>query len=139
MKYLAFLTAVFLVGCGSDDEGSPATLSDIVGVWDESITEGQLVDEMYTVIAEDGTVTGYDYLGDSYDNEANCYDDYAAGKLTDLGSGNFEFENGASFYITINGNSMTTNGSHEGDSWTFTSERSDRLESSFTPLCNELR
>ena len=137
MRYLALLIALFLVGCGSDDEGTPASLSDIIGVWDASTREGQLIGEVYTVIKSDGSYITYDYDGDSFDNGDNCFNIYD-GTLIDLGSGNFEIENGPSYYITVKGNTMTTNTTIDNQKISITATRSNRLESSFTPSCFDI-
>jgi len=138
-NYTLSLCIVLLAGCGSDDQGTPAALDDIVGVWDQSESYGQTFDEWYFVIRENGELVDYDYQGDSVDMGENCYESETV-QLTDEGKGNFIIDDGYDEYsvrITISGNSMIMKGSSDEGSFTSKIPRSSRLESSFTPLCSE--
>lgn len=143
MKFLALIMAVFLVGCGSGNEGTPASLSDIVGVWDDSEFEEQVLDEWYYVIQEDGQTYWYDYQGDSYNMGDNCYESLKSSRLVDLGNGEFnEVYSGddpSTLNISISGNKMTVNGTDIDGRYRYTRERSSKLISDLTPLCSELR
>lgn len=137
-KVLAFLSVLALVGCGSDsDSGRNAVLADLIGTWDASSTYGQEVDEIYTVIKEDGSFIDYDYDGDSYDQGDNCYYRYEAGVLTDQGNGDFLIESNGEpdsvVKVKISGSRLTISSSF-GSS---TSTKINRSESDFTPLCTQ--
>ena len=68
-----------LTACGGgSSNNSPAetkaTVASLAGIWDvggDGGTEGK--DESYMVIDSNGSVSIYDYAGDSFDNEGNCY------------------------------------------------------------------
>jgi hypothetical protein len=73
------LISSILYACGggsssSGDNASVTGLSSIVGVyqWFDEYPGG-IVDEWYFAIDAQGYVSDYDYMGDSYDNLANCY------------------------------------------------------------------
>lgn len=110
MQKVFYLIAVtlFLAACGSsnetevrEDEG-PA-LADLTGVWDATVTIGQVEDERYIIfkIAEPtleqiaanvivfNTAVTYDYDGDSADLGKNCYRK-STDRVIDLGYGDFE-------------------------------------------------
>lgn len=71
----------------TESEGTPATLSDIQGVWDASTTQFGEKDEFYLVF-DGNTYSEYDYDGDSAGNGDNCY--YVeTGTIGDLGDGKF--------------------------------------------------
>lgn len=55
-------------GGGSGSNGIPSELAGVYA-WDETY-DG---DEGYTVIGSDGSLSFYDYAGDSYEDYANCY------------------------------------------------------------------
>lgn len=48
-------------------------MSDLVGLWDSSITRGSLKDVMYTRIASNGDIIEYDFDGDEADRGLSCY------------------------------------------------------------------
>ena len=142
MKYLAVIFTLVLAGCGSgSDSGKNATLADIVGTWDASEEVGQEVDELYSIIKADGSITEYDYDGDSFDQGENCYYKYEYVTLVDQGEGDFSVEyNGtevATVKINLSGNTMEVSGTDEEGSFTSSSVRSDLTEDDFTPLCND--
>ena len=143
MKFLALIMTIFLVGCGSGSEGTPASLNDIVGVWDDSEYEDQVLDEWYYVIQEDGQTFYYDYKGDSYNMSSNCYERSQSSRLVDLGNGEFnEVYSGddpSTLNISISGNRMTVNGTDIDGRYRYSRERSSKLISDLTPLCSELR
>ena len=134
-----------LTGCGSSSSSDPAnsnnnsntatdaTLSKIAGVWDASTTIGQVTDEFYSVIRNNGTFTDYDYLGDSFDMGPNCYL-VSNGTISDQGNGNFTVD-GSSLSISINEtvNPVTITVVEGNQAITLT--KLTRLESSFTPTC----
>ena len=49
-------------------------------------------DEAYMNIALDATLTLYDYLGDEFDNEADCYYIADFGTLSNNGNGSFQLD-----------------------------------------------
>jgi len=70
------ITAGSLTGCGGGSSSSNEVtgLSSIVGVYDWSDEyPGGIIDEWYLGIDAQGYVSDYDYMGDSFDNLANCY------------------------------------------------------------------
>lgn len=104
------------------EEGVPATLSDLQGVW-QSTDE---FDEYYFVITEDEFIE-YDYDGDSAGGGDNCYDEYWS-SFEEVGNGEFLFDGLDEITLYISGDSLV-------DSIGILAERSDRLESSFVPDC----
>ena len=99
------------MACGSsDDNGSDASLSDLLGVWDVSTTYPEGTDEWYIVIKPSGIIVNYDYMGDTIDNGPNCYEqfDYT---LVDLGGGAFvltdDFGGSDNINVTFSGDSFS--------------------------------
>lgn len=139
MKYfILFFSILSLSGCGSSSsEGTPASMSDIIGVWDFTEDFGSLgQDEAYLVILSSGASFVYDYQGDSFNNEENCYSRHKDYHLTDLGNGQFEFTDD---YDTLIGKITLTNTSMTIDyseAHFYTYQKSNRLESDLTPLCS---
>ena len=75
------------------DDTSNSSITDIVGVWDDSETlDNGEIDEVYLVIRSSGEVFFYDYDGDSFDKGANCYYSGSFGAFTSLGNANFRFD-----------------------------------------------
>jgi len=143
MKYLSVILVLVLTGCGSEsDSGRNATIEDLVGTWDTSEKIGQEIDELYYIIEGDGNVIDFDYDGDSYDKGSNCYYKYDGATLVDQGEGNFlvEVVNSEDYMakISISGSTITVTTDEDGDSYTSKAVKIDRIESDFTPLCNEL-
>jgi hypothetical protein len=48
-------------------------MSDLVGLWDSSVTHDSQKDVMYTRISSDGGILEYDFDGDEADQGLNCY------------------------------------------------------------------
>ena len=142
MKYLAVFFTLILAGCGSESESdNSVSLADIVGVWDSSKVSGQGTNEVYFIIEEDGEMRTFDYDGDSAGNGNNCYNTGEGVQLTDQGDGNFLFVNSDSdgfvAQATLSGDTLVLSKVDNGE--TETSVKTTRIESDFTPLCNELR
>lgn len=137
---MPFMVAL-LAGCieieEDEDDENNASREDIVGVWDFSTDEaGGLRDEYYIHVSSDGTVTVYDYYGDSYDDQGNCYSVSIIGSSAfDSSDNNFDWNlhyGGATssdqFTVTVSGDVLTVAGS----------ERHSRLDlqvSDLTPEC----
>ena len=136
-KYLVLFGLILLQSCNSSGSGDSVnntnpSLADIVGVWDDSVTIDNTTDERYTVIRADGTIGGYDYLGDSFYNGLNCYDKVADITIIDLGGGDF-FINFTIFHVIISDGELVVTNPDSGV--TFTSVPSLMLESDFAPIC----
>jgi len=108
-------------------------LTDITGTWlkDGSNywvdTDFGTSSEIFVIYRQDNTYTEYVYFPD-----VECFDFYS-GTYDDFGSGNFIFDDDAEEYenLIIDGNTMRSYPEPVS-----TAERSDRLESSFTPICD---
>ena len=142
MKYLSIPLILVLAACGGEDDSStPATLADLVGVWDGSETVEQKRDELYTVIQESGDFVSYDYMGDSADNGENCYEKSNGASIADQGAGEFiissQFAADETVSITVSGNSMSLFGEDDEGAYRSNAVKSSLLESDFTPLCAE--
>ncbi len=63
--------SAFTVSCGGSDLDNKQTgVSSISGLYAWDYDDG---DEAYTHISENGSLSIYDYAGDSFDNGENCY------------------------------------------------------------------
>jgi len=60
-----------LAGCGS--ESNTSVPKQYTGVWSGEQSINQVLNERYILIEGNGTITYYDYLGDSYDQGQNCF------------------------------------------------------------------
>lgn len=136
MRISLVLLISFLVSAcgGSSGGGNSAQLAEIAGVWDSSVTYGNVVDEIYTVINEDGTATEYDYLGDSFDDFANCYEktDFT---LTYLGGDEFRATGPDGITFTFNASASGDTLTLRAGSQTIDVTRSALIESDFQPIC----
>ena len=144
MKYLAVIFSLVLVGCGSDSSGdNSASLANLAGVWDFRKTTGQVVDEVYSIIEENGEMHTFDYDGDSASNGNNCYLTSEGVVLTDQGNGNFLVVNSDSesfsMQASLSGDTLTFSTTINGETVTDSGVKTTRIESDFTPLCSELR
>ena len=141
-KYIALFVLILIQGCNSNSNSSSGSfnndtpsLAQISGVWNNSRTIDGLTDEMYVVIKTNNTMMSYDYLGDSYDNTANCYEKFAL-TISDIGGGNFLIgESSIGFeevHISISDGNLilTIDGISEP-----AVRRSLLLESDFAPIC----
>lgn len=71
---LLILFTIFTASCsptGSDP--TSVEMSDLVGLWDSSVTRGMQTDVMYTRITSNGGILEYDFDGDKADQGLNCY------------------------------------------------------------------
>lgn len=102
----AGLAVVVLSACSSSDDAQIATYNDIIGTWKETQDNG---DEYVEIIHDDGTFSDYDYLGDSFDNGADCYRYEGDSFIDDLGNGDFLVNDGGDtfqLHITMSGDSL---------------------------------
>lgn len=135
------VSLLFLSGCGSESgnsEGSSTVenLDDIVGVYEDFDTYGGLIDEYYIVINSDGTIYDYDYMGDAYDNEGNCYDIYQTDELTHVSGNTFYSEDLESDISFANdGDTLTLTLVIDSVSYTESYDKSSLLISDLTPEC----
>lgn len=131
-------------GSGDDNGGSTFGGGDrsIDGLWDATENMGQEgIDEIYYEFDKGGLLTVYDYAGDSYDQEGNCYWIFSS-SMKSLGKNKYEitplFEEGESFVFTIarSGDNLTIEfNDPEEPSDKITIPRSTKSTSSFTPEC----
>lgn len=140
MKRFLFASvfSIFLVACGGSSSGnnSDTSLSDIVGVYDNTSIKDQGVDESYIVIKQDGQFIEYDYQGDSFHLGLNCYVIINT-MITDFGTGKFELSDNSG-YSQMVGISHTENSftlSSDDFSDTLTLKKSTLLEKDFIPQC----
>ncbi len=117
------------VACGNCNDAP--TLTELAGTWDLSTDYGQAgYDQLYLVLNANGSYTVYDYAGDSFDENGDCYWQESS-SLNSLGNGLFrDNEDGSTATIQLCGDYMTI--SSDGLSETF--PRSNF--SSFSPICS---
>jgi hypothetical protein len=73
---LTALSAVVCLAVSCSPTGSDSVqieMSDLVGLWDSSVSRGALKDVMYTRITSNGDIIEYDFDGDEADRGLNCY------------------------------------------------------------------
>lgn len=150
-KTLLTLSMFALAACGGGDGDKTNLLSNgdgissITGVWDGTENLGSDgIDENYTVIDKNGLVTFYDYAGDSYDQEGNCYW-IGIAQIKSLGNHNFELtplgeaagEESEEFTITRTGDKLIIEikDSEDPDEDTVTLTKSNKSANNFTPEC----
>jgi len=71
---LLIFAAILTAACsptGSDP--TVVTMTDLIGLWDSSVTHGLQKDVMYTRITSNGDIIEYDFDGDEADKGLNCY------------------------------------------------------------------
>jgi hypothetical protein len=65
---------MFTVACSpAGPDPSQVDMSDLVGLWDSSVSRDSLKDVMYTRISSNGGIIEYDFDGDEADRGLNCY------------------------------------------------------------------
>lgn len=152
-KTLLSLSIFALTACGggSDvDKGdifNGGSITNITGVWDGTENMGaEGIDESYLVIDKNGLITFYDYMGDSYDQEGNCYW-INVGQLKSVGNNNFEYtpiptgtttgEKPNALTITRKDDKLTIdfNDSEHPEEDTLTLTKSNKSANNFTPEC----
>jgi hypothetical protein len=151
-KTLLSLSIFALAACGGGNGDksnllSNGGMSNIIGVWDGTENLGdEGIDEGYVVIDKNGLVTFYDYAGDSYDQEGNCYW-IGIGQLKSLGDNNFEYtplgravgEEPEVLKMIRDGDKLTvdTNDPEDEDEDVETYIKSNKSVSNFTPECTD--
>jgi hypothetical protein len=75
LKQVAIFTFVCLTASCSPSGSDPTrvAMSDLVGLWDSSVTHDSQRDVMYTRISSNGGIIEYDFDGDEADQGLNCY------------------------------------------------------------------
>ena len=128
-----------MAACGSsddDDSAIVASLDDVTGVWDANGKYGAEEDEVNIIIKSDGTLTIFDFDGDTYDQGDDCYDK-VINTFTDLGNGNFQMVNDNdspdNMKITKSGNKLTVVFADGSDTRILI--LSSLVETDFVPLC----
>lgn len=147
MKLKILATAVLslsLMACGGDSDSSGdnnqnQSLTELAGVYDTTKTDDGEQDIGYLVIKADGTYTIYDFLGDTADNEADCYEKISL-KVESLGDNQYKLtKDGVNdskvITLTKNGDTLTNISQDEGEVVTGAFKQTDKTESSFTPIC----
>jgi hypothetical protein len=75
----AYLLAIIIIVCltascsPTCSYPTRVAMSDLVGLWDSSVTHGLQKDVMYTRITSNGGILEYDFDGDESDQGLNCY------------------------------------------------------------------
>lgn len=152
-KTLLSLSIFALAACGGGSDadkgdifgGGGGGISNFTGVWDGTENLGEEgIDEGYLVIDKNGLITFYDYMGDSYDQEGNCYW-ISIGQLKSVGNNNFEYtpvgetagEKPNVLTITRKDDKLTIdfNDSEDPDEDTLILTKSNKSENNFTPEC----
>jgi len=149
-KALLTLSILALTACGGGGGGDTNNLtgnssSSITGVWDGTENLGSDgVDEIYYAIESNNLLTIYDYAGDSYDREGNCYwlviiqlKPLGNNKYTATPLGELAGESPAEFTITRKSDKLTIEFTDsedlKEDSVTLT--KSNKSVNNFTPEC----
>ena len=122
----------FSGGGGDSVNNTSPFLVDIAGVWNNSETIDGLTDEVYLVIKTNGTVVFYDYMGDSFDAEANCYMSFTE-TISDLGGGDFLVGGNWTVHLTISSGNLITTFDGITDP---PMPPSSLLESDLAPICD---
>jgi len=75
LNRITIFTIVCLTASCSPTGSDPTrvAMSDLVGLWDSSVTHNSQKDVMYTRISSDGGIIEYDFDGDEADHGLNCY------------------------------------------------------------------
>jgi len=75
LNRIAIFTIVCLAASCSSTDSDPTrvAMSDLVGLWDSSVTNNSQKDVIYTRISSDGGIIEYDFDGDEADQGLNCY------------------------------------------------------------------
>ncbi len=140
---MSLLSLLMACGGGSGDmpngeiTGGDDSLDKLVGVWDATTDEGtEGIDEAYLVIDEEGFLIYYDYAGDSFQNEGNCYWIGVIDQLFPLGNNKYDSEYFTDLKITVSGSKMQISGKEEGESFSVSYRRSSRSVSDLTPECS---
>lgn len=140
-----FAVSTFTVSCGGGDLDNktestvtgPAGVASISGLYAWNNTNG---DEGYTNFSADGSVSDYDYAGDSFDNQGNCYwVDENSETLTHISGNLFLIEDnfdGSTAQITIVPTSLGINVTGPGGSSTLLN--TNLSISAFTPECSNV-
>jgi len=153
---LSIFTLAACGGSGGDNGekidkifGGSSDISNIAGVWDETENMGdEGIDEGYLVIDKNGVIAFYDYMGDSYDQEGNCYW-INIGQLKSVGNNNFEYTR-VGETASEKPNVLTIirkddkliidfNDPEDPDEDTLTLTKSNKSENNFTPECADSR
>lgn len=134
-KYIGIVAIAFLSGCGggASDVTQVTSLSQIEGLWDASTQEDGLRDEAYIDIGQDGKLTIYDYLGDEYDDEADCYIIANLGTLTNNGNGNFQLDS------SVDNTSVNVTGKLQNNNLLFTAYGQTDIMSPATLTVEEMK
>ncbi len=134
--------SAFTVSCGGGDLDNKQTgISSISGLYAWNYGDG---DEGYNYISESGSLSIYDYAGDSFDNEGNCYwisENFAT--FTHVSGYTYLQEissTGATGEISIRRTSsgITISGVDVDGPFSVSFLDSDQSISDFTPTCDEL-
>ena len=144
---LAFILSLMftLSACGGSSSSGDRTTADfnkLVGVWDATYDDPDFGEDVgYLVIDSEGLLSFYDYAGDEYDNEGNCYwidRDYAG--IEAKGNNRYETtwfgDNETTIEIaTVSGNTLRVRGEDEDaeDAEVFT--KTNLRESDLVPEC----
>jgi hypothetical protein len=131
-----------IFGSGGANGGSG--MNSVIGVWDATENMGsEGIDEGYLIIDKNGLITFYDYMGDSYDQEGNCYW-INVGQLKSVGNNNFEYtpigettgEKPSVLTITPKDDKLTIdfNDSEDSDDTLYLT-KSNKSANNFTPEC----
>jgi len=75
LRWTVISTVVCLSASCSSTGSDPTrvAMSDLVGLWDSSVTHDSQQDIMYTRISSNGGIIEYDFDGDEADRGLNCY------------------------------------------------------------------
>lgn len=150
-KTLLSLAMITLVACGGgsgggDKDGGSNPFGGgsgtIIGLWDATENMGQEgIDEVYYEFDKSGLLTVYDYAGDSYDQEGNCYWIFTS-SVKSLGNNKYEItpllevDDSFVFIITRAGDKLTIDFNNpEEPSDKLTISKSSKSTTSFTPEC----
>ncbi|MEJ2043109.1 MAG: hypothetical protein P8X74_06585 [Reinekea sp.] len=108
---ILLITSISLLSCNDDGNSNKEainSLESLAGIYNASEdygTEGY--DEFYLGFDKDGTITNYNYLGDSYDNQGNCYMIDSGGTIAHSSGNEFLADDGTIISVTKDGDTYT--------------------------------
>ncbi|UTW48044.1 hypothetical protein [Bacterioplanoides sp. SCSIO 12839] len=142
-KLLSLITVMLLTACGSDSDSdsdkSVENISDLEGVYDLTTRHSDNeVDEFYMHIDKSGYISYYDYAGDSYDNEGNCYwIDIKDSQITKTNNG-FRITERDDDYIDVSISLTSSSITLKTDRENVSYPRSSRQLNDFSPDCDDI-
>lgn len=138
LKITAFLLIALTTIQGCKDSSNNDENTSVLGLWQLSSIEGDI---RYVNITHE-TVTEYDFMGDEFDEGAECYE-IDVQEILDINGSKYTFEDPfdpeatIEVDVTANGNQLTVVQPFGDATITLQFNKSNASISSFTPECEE--